>query len=87
MPGLFLNSKNDGSKTIASRVSALAPQIVGPIPISFDGPITTAPAPSAKINAVARSSGSVKSDNFSAPITKTFVAVLFRTKSLASATP
>ena len=72
---------------MASRVSALAPQTVGPIPISSDGPITTEPAPSAKINAVARSSGSVKSESFSAPITRTFFAVLFRTKSFASATP
>ena len=49
--------------------------------------MTTAPAPSPKINAVARSSGSVKSESFSTPTTKTFLDVPVRTKSLAIATP
>ena len=51
------------------------------------GPTTTAPAPSEKINAVARSYGSVKSLNFSEPITKTYLALPPLMQSLARPTP
>ena len=40
-----------------------------------EAPITTAPAPSAKIKADARSSGLVKSEIFSTPMTSTFLEV------------
>ena len=49
--------------------------------------MTTAPAPSAKINAVARSSGSVKSEIFSAPTTSTVLEVPALIKSCAMAMP
>ena len=60
---------------MASRLSASDPHTTGPIPGVSDAPITTAPAPSAKINAVARSSGFVKSEIFSTPMTRTFFEV------------
>ncbi|CAB4789586.1 unannotated protein [freshwater metagenome] len=72
---------------MASRESASDPHTVGPIPGCSDGPTMTAPAPSAKINAVARSSGSVKSLNFSTPTTRTCFEVPLRTKSLAMPRP
>ena len=61
--------------TIASRAVASDPQIIGPIFGRSLGPITIAPAPSAKINAVPRSVGSVKSESFSTPINKTYSAL------------
>ena len=72
---------------MASRLSASDPHSTGPMPASREGPITTAPAPSAKINAVARSLGSVKSEIFSAPITSTCFEVPDLMKSCAIATP
>ena len=46
---------HEGSNRMASRESASDPQTMGPIPGSSEGPMTTAPAPSAKMKAVARS--------------------------------
>ena len=57
------------------------------MPASLLAPITTAPAPSAKINAVARSLGSVKSEIFSAPTTRTVFDVPALIKSWAIETP
>ena len=51
------------------------------------GPITAAPAPSAKMNAVPRSVGSVMSDSRSTPITSTCPALPPLTMSAARATP
>src|SRR5215218_2376949 len=72
---------------IASHCSPSEPQTVGPMPGTSDGPITTAPAPSPKMNAVPRSSRSVKSDSFSTPTTSTYSALPPVTMSPASATP
>ncbi len=57
--------------TIASHWAPSEPQTVGPIAGVSLGPTTTAPAPSAKMNAVERSCGSVKSESFSTPTTST----------------
>ena len=72
---------------MASFCPPSAPQTVGPIAGTSDGPMTTAPAPSAKRNAVLRSWGSIQSVSFSTPITTTYVELPLRTMSLASETP
>ena len=48
-------SIQDARWVMASYCEPSEPQIVGPMPGSSDGPITTAPAPSPKMNAVDRS--------------------------------
>ncbi len=63
------------------------PQTTGLIPGDSAGPTSAAPAPSAKMKAVPRSSGSVMSESFSTPITKTLPAVPQRIMSEASAIP
>ena len=55
------------------------PQAVGPIPAVSDGPTTTAPAPSAKMNAVPRSVGSMKRLSCSTPMTSTWLSAPART--------
>jgi hypothetical protein len=55
------------------------PQAVGPIPVASAGPTTTAPAPSAKMNAVPRSVGSMKRLSCSTPMTSTYVSAPERT--------
>ena len=58
--------------------SPALPQATGPTPTdsaSGAGPTTAAPAPSAKMMQVERSSQSIQSDSFSAPITSTCRAV------------
>ena len=55
------------------------PQAVGPIPADSDGPTTTAPAPSAKMNAVPRSVGSMKRLSCSTPMTSTWLSAPART--------
>ena len=51
------------------------------------GPTTAAPAPSAKMNAVPRSAGSVMSESRSTPMTSTWPALPPATMSAARATP
>jgi hypothetical protein len=63
------------------------PQTMGPMPSLSDGPTTAAPAPSAKMNAVPRSVGSVMSDSRSTPITSTYFALPERTMSAAIPIP
>ncbi len=70
-----------------SKRSPSDPHTTGPMPGSSAGPTTAAPAPSAKMNAVERSVGSVISDNFSTPMTSTCRAVPARTMSAAIAMP
>ncbi len=55
------------------------PQAVGPMPVASAGPTTTAPAPSAKMNAVPRSVGSMKRLSCSTPMTRTYVSAPERT--------
>src|SRR6478735_8780549 len=61
------------------------PQMVGPMPGVSEGPTTAAPSPS--MNAVPRSSQSVKSESFSTPTTRTYSAEPPRIMSLASEMP
>ena len=63
------------------------PHTVGPMPGKSDGPTTAAPAPSPKMKADPRSVGSVKSDSFSTPMTRTYSALPPRTMSLAREMP
>ena len=59
------------------------PQTVGPIPGTSEGPTTAAPAPSPSRNEMARSVGSMKSDIFSGPTTRTCRATPERTSASA----
>jgi hypothetical protein len=49
------------------------------MPAWSEGPTTTAPAPSAKMNAEPRSVGDTKSVSFSTPMTRTYSDVPVRT--------
>ena len=55
------------------------PHAVGPMPVASAGPTTTAPAPSAKMNAVPRSVGSMKRLSCSTPMTRTCCSAPERT--------
>ena len=71
---------------MAFAMSPALPQATGPIPIassSAAGPTTAAPAASAKMIAVERSSQSSQSESFSAPITSTCRDEPARTRSAA----
>lgn len=59
---------------MVSDLSPSDPHTVGPMCGSWEGPTTTAPAPSPNRKAVARSSRSVRSDNRSTPMTRTYSA-------------
>ena len=72
---------------IASVCSPSDPQTTGPMAGTSDGPSTTAPAPSPKMNAMLRSVGSVRSDSFSTPTSSTLVALPPRIRSCAMARP
>ena len=80
-------SRQSSRCRMRSNCSPSEPQTTGPMPGSSDGPTTTAPAPSAKMNAVPRSRMSVMSESRSTPITRTYFALPPRTMSEASATP
>ena len=70
--------------------SPALPQATGPMPTdsaSEAAPTTAAPAPSAKMMQVERSSQSIQSESFSAPITRTWRTVPPRTRSAATASP
>ena len=67
-------------------VSSL-PQTTGPISDSSEPVTTTAPAPSAKMMAVARSFGSVQAVSRSEPTTSTVEALPARIAWSAAATP
>ncbi len=73
---------------IFSAMSPALPHTTGPMPgasPSATGPTTAAPAPSAKMMQVERSSGSIHAVIFSAPMTSTCRAVPTRTASEAFA--
>ena len=72
---------------IASRFFSSLPQITGPMPGSSEALTTAAPAPSAKMIAVARSSGFVQSVSRSEPTTSTFLDAPVRTAWSAVAMP
>jgi hypothetical protein len=72
---------------LASFSAPSDPQTTGPMAGSSDGPTMTAPAPSAKRNAVPRSSGLTQSDSFSTPTSSTYRALPPRIMSLAIASP
>ena len=75
---------------ILGAISPALPHTTGPMPAgspSVTGPTTAAPAPSAKMMQVERSSGSIHAVIFSEPITSTCRAVpaLTASEALASA--
>ena len=80
-------SRQSSRCRIRSNCSPSEPQTTGAMPEDSDGPTTTAPAPSAKMNAVPRSFMSVMSESRSTPITMTCFALPARTMSEARATP
>ena len=83
-------SASVSSMWIVETRSPAAPQTTGPTPTSSSvvaGPSTAAPAPSAKMMQVERSSMSSQSESFSEPITSTWRAVPERIMSPASPTP
>ena len=57
---------------ISEACSPSEPQTTGPMPAVSLGPMTAAPAPSAKMNAVDRSCLSVMSDSRSTPMISTY---------------
>ena len=63
------------------------PQTTGPMAGSSLRPTTAAPAPSAKMNALERSSWLVMSDSRSTPITSAYVDAPVRTSESASVRP
>ncbi len=79
-------SRQSSRWRIRSNCSPSEPHTTGAMPGSSLGPTTTAPAPSAKMNAVPRSWGSVRSESRSTPITRTYLALPPRIMSEASAT-
>ncbi|CAM5357079.1 hypothetical protein SALBM135S_08357 [Streptomyces alboniger] len=72
---------------IVSDLSPSEPQTVGPILGSLEGPTITAPAPSPKRKAVARSLRSVRSLSRSTPMTRTYSAEPSVTMPLARVRP
>ena len=86
----WCRARVSGLIRIVCAWSPALPQATGPTPTdssSGAGPTTAAPAPSAKMMQVERSSQSIQSDSFSAPITRTCRTVPARTRSAATASP